>query len=62
MSPPKSSGAHEAYIPMEMAKECIGRVIEDMKKMKANHYLVVEQIQEQYKLIEEESQVRRHFF
>ena len=57
LAPPKSSGEHEAYIPMDMAKECIGRVIEDMKKMKANHYRVVEQIQEQYKLIEEESQV-----
>ena len=57
LSPPKSSGEHEAYIPMDMAKECITRVIEDMKKMKANHYQVVEQIQEQYKMIEEESQV-----
>ena len=28
-----------------------------MKKMKANHYEVVEQIQQQYQLIEEESQV-----
>lgn len=28
-----------------------------MKKMKANHYKVVEKIQEQYQLIEEESQV-----
>ena len=28
-----------------------------MKKMKANHYEVVEKIQQQYQLIEEESQV-----
>ncbi|XP_057300384.1 early endosome antigen 1-like [Hydractinia symbiolongicarpus] len=58
LAPPVSSGDQEAYIPVEQAKACIQRVIEDMKKMKANHYAVVEKIQEQYQLIEEESQAQ----
>uniref|UniRef100_A0A7M5X8X7 Kinesin motor domain-containing protein n=1 Tax=Clytia hemisphaerica TaxID=252671 RepID=A0A7M5X8X7_9CNID len=58
LAPPQASGEHLAYIPMDYAKECIQKVIEDMKKMKANHFEVVEKIQQQYQLIEEESQVQ----
>ncbi|XP_065672562.1 kinesin-related protein 2 isoform X3 [Hydra vulgaris] len=58
LAPPQISGEQEAYIPISYAKQCIQKVVDDMKKMKENHYVVVEKIQHHYKLIEEDTQVQ----
>ncbi|XP_012557643.2 uncharacterized protein LOC100213907 isoform X1 [Hydra vulgaris] len=58
LAPPQICGEQEAYIPISYAKQCIQKVVDDMKKMKENHYVVVEKIQHHYKLIEEDTQVQ----
>ncbi|XP_028399082.1 kinectin-like [Dendronephthya gigantea] len=52
---PASAGEQNAYIPLTYAKDCLQKVMDDMKRMKGLHLKIVGQIQEQYKLIEEDS-------
>lgn len=46
-----------AYIPYLYAKKNIVKVIKDMKKMRSNHLHIVADIQNEYKSIEDETQV-----
>ncbi|XP_065060252.1 myosin-2 heavy chain-like [Rhopilema esculentum] len=56
LAPPVASGEPQAYIPYDYAKDCIAKVVDNMKRMKGNHLKVVERIQDQYKVIEEHTQ------
>eukprot|EP00794_Sanderia_malayensis_P009619 gene9619-10602_t len=56
LAPPVASGEHQAYIPFDYAKDCIARVVDNMKRMKSSHVKVVENIQDQYSVIEEHTQ------
>lgn len=47
-----------AYIPYKYARNCIAKIMEDMKNMKVTHIRIVNEIQGQYKEIEDETQVR----
>jgi hypothetical protein len=46
-----------AYIPYLYARNCIAKIMEDMKAMKQNHLVIVENIQMHYGEIESETQV-----
>ena len=46
-----------AYIPYKYAHNCIAKIMEDMKNMKVTHVRIVTDIQHQYKVIEDETQV-----
>ena len=46
-----------AYIPYTYAKQCITRIVEDMKNMKSRHVRVVGEIDKSYRAIEDETQV-----
>jgi hypothetical protein len=46
-----------AYVPYLYARNCIAKIMEDMKAMKQNHVLIVENIQTHYSEIETETQV-----
>ena len=50
----------QAYVPFVYARDCIARVMEDMKKMKGNHIRIVHEIQDSYRQIEDQTQV--HIF
>ena len=47
----------QAYIPYNVAKKNISRVIEDMKLMKDDHRKALEEVNRIYKEIEVETQV-----
>lgn len=59
---PQLQGEQNAYIPYIYAKECIQRVMDDMKKMKSGHVKVVDNIQEQYKTLEDDIQAKFNTF
>ena len=54
--PPDMNEAH-AYIPYTYARDCIAKMMEDMKKMKRKHITIITDIEENYQHIEEETQV-----
>lgn len=45
-----------AYIPYKYARSCIAKIMDDMKNMKITHVRIVNDIQHQYKVIEDETQ------
>ncbi|XP_052100281.1 putative protein tag-278 isoform X1 [Mytilus californianus] len=45
-----------AYIPYKYARNCIAKIMEDMKNMKVTHVRIVSEIQGEYKQIEDETQ------
>ena len=57
MSPPKMKGEEQAYIPYKFARDTIVRIVNDMHKMKGNHVSVIGQIESNYKMIEDQTQV-----
>eukprot|EP00058_Branchiostoma_floridae_P016051 XP_002601539.1 hypothetical protein BRAFLDRAFT_127731 [Branchiostoma floridae] len=57
LSPPEVKGEQQAYVPYIYAKESIAKVMDDMKRMKGNHIKIVGQIEENYRTIENETQV-----
>lgn len=62
LAPPQLQGEQNAYIPYIYAKDCIQRVMDDMKKMKSSHVKVVDQIQDQYKSLEDDIQAKFNTF
>ncbi|KAL9985971.1 hypothetical protein ACROYT_G000022 [Oculina patagonica] len=62
LAPPQLQGEQNPYIPYIYAKECIQRVMDDMKKMKSGHVKVVDQIQDQYKTLEDDIQAKFNTF
>lgn len=53
----EDEAAKNAYIPYLYARKCVAKVMGDLTNMKANHVRIVGDIQEQYKEIEDETQV-----
>lgn len=55
----RSSGeaTQHAYVPYVYARDCIARITNDMTNMKANHVRIVREIETNYHLIEDETQV-----
>ena len=56
LGPAELNEAH-AYVPYVYARNSIARVVEDMKKMKAKHLSIVDDIEANYRSIEQETQV-----
>ena len=54
--PPDLNLAH-AYVPYLSARDCIAKMVEDMKKMKRGHISIVNGIEANYRSIEDETQV-----
>ena len=54
--PADMNEAH-AYVPYLYARDCIAKMMEDMKLMKRKHITIVTDIEENYKHIEDETQV-----
>ncbi|KAJ8304782.1 hypothetical protein KUTeg_018365 [Tegillarca granosa] len=52
----EDSPEQHAYVPYLYAKKCIAGIMNDMKLMKKTHVRIVEDIQVQYKAIEDETQ------
>ncbi len=57
LGPAEMNESH-AYVPYIYAKDCIAKMVEDMKGMKMNHIRIVDEIQLAYMAIEDETQVR----
>ena len=55
--PPDMNEAH-AYVPYLYARDCIARMMGDMRGMKRKHVTIVKEIEESYRHIEDETQVR----
>ncbi len=55
-APPDMNLAH-AYIPYLYARDCIAKMMEDMRKMKKSHVTIVQSIESSYKDVENETQV-----
>ena len=55
LSPPKMKGEEQAYVPYLFARDTVVRIVNDMHKMKDNHVNVVNQIEQNYRLIEDET-------
>ena len=53
----EDSPEKHAYIPYLYARNCIAKIMEDMKQQKSNHIVIVENIQTHYTTIEDETQV-----
>jgi hypothetical protein len=47
-----------AYVPYIYARDCVAKMMEDMKKMKRKHITIITDIEENYQHIEKETQVR----
>lgn len=62
LAPPQLQGEQNAYIPYIYAKECIQKVMDDMKKMKSNHVKVIDRIQGHYKSVEDDVQAKFNTF
>lgn len=62
LAPPQLQGEQNAYIPYIYAKDCIQRVMDDMKKMKSSHVKVIDRIQDQYKVMEDDIQAKFNTF
>ncbi|XP_052794090.1 early endosome antigen 1-like isoform X2 [Mya arenaria] len=58
----EDSAEKHAYIPYLYARNCIAKITEDMKAMKTNHIIIVENIQEHYSDIETETQEQFNMF
>ncbi|XP_052283631.1 restin homolog isoform X2 [Dreissena polymorpha] len=58
----EDSPEKHAYVPYLYARNCIAKVMEDMKAMKSSHIIIVENIQEQYSSIETETQEQFNMF
>ncbi|XP_030832352.1 calmodulin-binding carboxy-terminal kinesin isoform X2 [Strongylocentrotus purpuratus] len=56
VTPPQMEHEQQAYVPFVYARDCIARVMEDMKKMKGNHIRIVHEIQDSYRQIEDQTQ------
>ena len=57
LKPPQLEHEQQAYVPYVYARDCLAKVMDDMKKMKYNHIRIVGQIEDTYKMIEDETQV-----
>lgn len=57
MSAPKMKGEEQAYIPYKFARDTVARIANDMHKMKGNHVSIINQIEVNYKMIEDQTQV-----
>ena len=57
LSPPEMNERH-AYVPYLYARDCITKVVNDMKNMKTGHIKIVHDIESNYLSIENETQVR----
>ncbi|XP_041465181.1 myosin-10-like [Lytechinus variegatus] len=62
MNPPQMEHEQQAYVPFIYARDCIARVMEDMKKMKGNHIRIVHEIQDNYRQIEDQTQDQFNVF
>ncbi|XP_053405776.1 uncharacterized protein LOC123566477 isoform X3 [Mercenaria mercenaria] len=58
----EDSPEKHAYIPYLYARNCIAKIMEDMKAMKTNHLVIVENIQMHYGEIETETQEQFNMF
>lgn len=54
----KVKNEEQAYVPYLFARETIIRIVNDMHKMREGHIHVIDQIEMNYKMIEDETQVR----
>ncbi|XP_077988822.1 uncharacterized protein LOC144443263 isoform X2 [Glandiceps talaboti] len=59
---PELEGNANAYVPYSYARDCLARVMDDMTRMKVNHVKIVHQIEDNYKLIEDETQGQFNMF
>ncbi|XP_072167094.1 uncharacterized protein [Diadema setosum] len=62
IQPPQMEHEQQAYVPFVYARDCIARVMEDMKKMKTNHIRIVHEIQDNYRQIEDQTQDQFNVF
>ncbi|XP_071845091.1 uncharacterized protein [Apostichopus japonicus] len=62
IAPPQPAKQQQAYIPYVMARDTIGKVVDDMKLMKDNHIEIVHKIQDAHKKIENETQSQFNIF
>ncbi|XP_006814030.1 uncharacterized protein LOC100373912 [Saccoglossus kowalevskii] len=53
---PPELDSQNAYVPYLYARDCLAKVMDDMKRMKISHVKIVHQIEENYKSIEDETQ------
>lgn len=51
-------GEEQAYVPYLFARDTVVKIVNDMHKMKDNHVNVINQIEVNYRMIEDETQVR----
>ena len=54
--PPDMNEAH-AYVPYLYVRDLIGKMMDDMRKMKKKHISIVTNIENNYKSIEDKTQV-----
>ena len=60
LGPPEMNESH-AYVPYVYARDSIAKIMEDMKNMKFYHVHIVHDIEDNYRSIEDETQVcRKH--
>lgn len=57
LSLPKTKGEEQAYVPYVFARDTVVRIVNDMHKMKDNHVNIINQIELNYRMIEDETQV-----
>ncbi|XP_038044756.1 myosin-10-like [Patiria miniata] len=62
LKPPQLEHEQQAYVPYVYARDCLTKVMDDMKKMKMNHLRIVGQIEDTYKTIEDETQTQFNMF
>jgi hypothetical protein len=62
LKPPQLEHEQQAYVPYMYARDCLAKVMDDMKKMKVNHLRIVGQIGDTYKMIEDETQTQFNMF
>ncbi|XP_071794114.1 uncharacterized protein [Asterias amurensis] len=62
LKPPQLEHEQQAYVPYVYARDCLAKVMDDMKKMKYNHIRIVGQIEDTYKMIEDETQGQFNMF
>ncbi|XP_072039085.1 uncharacterized protein [Amphiura filiformis] len=62
LKPPVIENEQQAYVPFMYARDCLAKVMDDMKKMKNNHIRIVGLIEDAYKKIEDETQAQFNVF
>ncbi|XP_022099013.1 myosin-9-like [Acanthaster planci] len=62
LKPPQLEHEQQAYVPYVYARDCLAKVMDDMKRMKLNHLRIVGQIEDTYKTIEDETQTQFNMF